>query len=123
MAELTYPFTEEGIEQALTALGTTPNAVATNLSAMGFRGCRDQESNCPVAHYLLASVPGMASVGVFAERVVSGTDRVERFDSGHAECFDIGLINEVVELPNAVAQFVLAFDLGDYPDLNSEGTS
>lgn len=118
MAEQTYPFTEEGIEAALTALGTTPNAVATNLSAMGFRGCRDQESNCPVAHYLLASVPDMASVSVYAERLLLTDDP----GSGHVEGFDVDLsvAPTVVNLPQPVVDFVNSFDFGLYPDLDTE---
>jgi hypothetical protein len=118
---ITYPFAEDGIEQALTALGTTPNAVATNLSAMGFRGCRDQESNCPVANYLLASVSDMASVSVFVEELPDGYSSSA---GGHAECFDLTPDRQqplfVIELPRPVVDFVLTFDRGDYPDLITE---
>jgi hypothetical protein len=119
MAEQTYPFTEEGLTAALTALGTTPNAVATNLSAMGFRGCRDQESNCPIAHYLLASVPDMASVSVFSEAYVNAPSR---FEYGHVEGFDMDLTQPplIVDVPAPVAGFVFAFDKGDYSDLDME---
>jgi hypothetical protein len=122
MAELTHPFTEDGLTAALTALGTTPNAVATNLSAMGFRGCRDQESNCPVAHYLLASVPDMASVSVFSE---SFNDATSRTESGHVEGYDLDLTAPalVVNLPAAVIAFVDVFDKGGYSDLDMEASN
>jgi len=119
MAEQTYPFTEEGLTSALTALGTTPNAVATNLSAMGFRGCRDQESNCPVAHYLLASIPGMASVSVWSESFNEADNRTE---SGHVEGYHLDFDSPVlvVNLPAAVVAFVDVFDKGGYSDLDME---
>jgi hypothetical protein len=118
----TYPFTEEGLTSALAALGTTPNAVATNLSAMGFRGCRDQESNCPIAHYLLASVPDMASVSVWSE-AFSETDN--RTVSGHVEGYDLDLAQPalVVNLPAAVVAFVGVFDKGGYSDLDMEASN
>jgi hypothetical protein len=122
VAEQTYPFTEEGLTSALTALGTTPHAVATNLSAMGFRGCRDQESNCPVAHYLLASLPDMASVSVFSEAFNDATNRTE---SGHVEGYDLDLDRPtiVVNLPAAVVAFVDVFDKGGYSDLDMEASN
>lgn len=122
MTEQTYPFTEEGISDALTALGTTPNAVATNLSAMGFRGCKDQESNCPVAHYLLASVPDMASVSVFNAAL---GDRLDESATGHVEGYDMDLGRPplIVDLPAAVVGFVFAFDKGGFPDLDMEASN
>ena len=104
MAEalITYPFTEEGLRSALEALGTTANAVARNLEAMGFKGCREGESNCPVANYLLASFPGVREVVVSV-----GSAFLYRDGQEHVEA----------PWPFAVDAFVELFDAGRFPDL------
>jgi hypothetical protein len=104
MAEalISYPLTEEGLRSALEALGTTADAVARNLEAMGFRGCRSKESNCPVAHYALASIPDAREVSVIYGGVAALNAADDRVD---------------VPMTDAIEHFVEFFDAGGYPGL------
>lgn len=106
-----YSFTEDALLRAVEALGTTPRAVAANLSAMGFQGRRDEPTSCPVANYLKASVDG----AVQAEVRIDDDDLYVRLDSA-----DCGRVDAIIT-SRAAPEFVLRFDLGDYPDLIEGG--
>jgi hypothetical protein len=107
-ALISYPFTEEGLRDALAALGTSGDVVARNLSAMGFKGCRSKSSNCPVANYLLSALPDARSVEVefgwawardASERVKLDVDWPQPVED-FIEMFDAGLLPEL-EAPDA----------------------
>ncbi|GAA0738510.1 hypothetical protein Drose_04485 [Dactylosporangium roseum] len=108
---ITYEFSDEGIGKALTALGTTEQAIATNLSAMGHKGLVGSESNDPVARYVRDVIPRARSVEVYLDPV-RGDAHVIAFDGqGNAVAAD---------LPLPVQAFVTSFDMGKYPNLISE---
>jgi hypothetical protein len=101
-ALISYPFSVAGLKSALTALGTTTDAVARNLDAMGFRGCKNNDSNCPVANYLLASVSDACRV-----RVLCGDASVLDSDDNRISA----------DWPPAVDEFIELFDNGRFPAL------
>jgi hypothetical protein len=106
-----YPASEDGLLKAVDALGTTPEAVATNLSAMGLQGRRDDAACCPIANYLRASV----DEAVRDEVRIDDNDlyvRVDFADGGQADA---------IMAARAASGFVLRFDLGDFPDLIEGG--
>lgn len=103
MAELiTYDFSAAGLKDAIDALGTTPNAVAANLLAMGFKGVIDDCVRCPVARYVEASIVG-------------ATSAVVEIEHAHVD----NAANEIVAavLPKPVKEFVELFDLHRYENL------
>lgn len=106
-----YPFSDAGVEQAVKALGDSPDAVATTLLALGFQGCKGSASNCPIANYVLAVVEGAETAHVGWAYDDSLYIRVTRqaFPSvADAEGFP------------AASRFVDLFDQGDYPDLKGD---
>jgi hypothetical protein len=103
-----YPFTVAGLKSALTALGTTADAVARNLDAMGFRGCKNSESNCPVANYLLASISDACRARVLC---------------GFVDVFDSDEDRISAEWPSAVDEFIELFDNGRLPSLEVSDAS
>lgn len=105
-SELRYEFSEQGLNACLGALGDTPTAVATNLSAMGFRGFRGSSVDCPIARYVRATVDGAKVCDVQAD-----TDNEVYVRASSAD----GLVDTFAL--DAVYSFVLRFDTGSYPDL------
>lgn len=109
----TYPFTEAGVAEALSTLGTTPNTVAEILSREALVGKPQDDCGCPVALYLQAVIEGHPRAGIYHDdhwfACVWRRDRPDNADL-------------TVDLPDAVRDFVLAFDRGEYPDLIEEGT-
>lgn len=110
---LRYPFTEQGLSEALEALGTTPQAVATNLSAMGFTGKVNEPLCCPVANYPRASVTSADSACVAKDESMTLYAEVE--SPAH--------LGELVggRLPQPVDAFIAQFDARLFPDLIDEG--
>lgn len=108
----TYDFSDAGVEEALEALGTTPNAVASTLSAMGFRGCKSNERNCPIVNYIVSSIPEADTAGVWTD---DDGDAIVQAERGYGDSLVIvGAHSETVGV------FVRCFDRGDYPDLIDE---
>jgi hypothetical protein len=108
-ALISYPFTNRGVLDALKALGTTADAVARNLDAMGFKGCQSSEHNCPVANYLLSAITGARRAGV---------------SSGYADVWDTDDGDPVsAEWTAAVDEFVELFDNGRLPQLEAPDAS
>jgi hypothetical protein len=107
---ITYPFTHAGVTSALTALGKTPNRVAANLSALGFRGAQADCDDCPLVHYLKAVFPSAHTVRVSqtAVHLVAG--------------FGDDSVDLEVEHTVPTGAFVQRFDNADsdYPDLIEE---
>lgn len=110
-ALISYPFTEDGLRDALVALGTTPHAVATNLIGMGVTGKVNEPLCCPVANYLRASVEG-------ARAACLGKDeRSDLFAEVDREPDDESVS---IPAPAAVAGFIAQFDARLFPDLIEE---
>ena len=111
-----YPFTEAGLREALEALGTTADAVATNLLAMGFRGDREECDTCPVAKYLWVSIEGIQLVDVNQDRIRIG-DSAEAFEVGGG---DIREPDDTITVgtPSPVTEFIQRFDHGQFEDLD-----
>lgn len=107
----TYPFTEEGVAQALQALGATPNMVAEYLSREALAGKPKDDCGCPVALYLQAVIEEHPRAGIYHDdhwfACVWSRDRTNN-------------VEMEVDLPAAVRDFVLAFDRSEYPDLIEE---
>lgn len=87
--------------ELLAALGDTELEVAVSLRERGIKGRPGNARCCPVANYL---TPGVPCVAVDEDSVA--------FSGKHSR--------EYVLLPGPVADFVIAFDHGAYPDLVSE---
>jgi hypothetical protein len=110
---LRYPDTDEGLKAALTALGTTLDAVVRNLSAMGVQGRRGVECECALAAYLQLVVPDAPRVHVYLDdndtevHVVTGTVR---------RALGVGVTASAV-VGGPLPTFVRRFDGGAYPDL------
>jgi hypothetical protein len=109
-ALISYPFTNRGVLDALKALGTTADAVARNLEAMGFKGCQSSENNCPVANYLLSAITGARRVGV---------------STGYADVWDADDGDDPVsaDWTAAVDEFIELFDNGRFPALEAPDAS
>lgn len=111
-SELRYEFSEQGVSDCLSALGTTAGAVATNLSAMGFEGALNEPCRCPVANYLRTVIVGAVAAGVSKDENYVLYAEVENGDGGSVM---------VPAIPRPVADFVLQFDNRLFPDLIEEG--
>lgn len=109
---ISYPFTDAGVAEAIAALGTTENAVATNLFALGFRGIQGSESQDPLGRYLVASIKDAAHVEVIVEVGV----RAEAY----AVVSTPNREDVAADLPPHVVTFVLRFDDGKHPELIEE---
>ncbi len=106
---ISYPFSDEGVKAALAALGTTENAVATNLYSLGFRGVQGSESQDPLGRYLVASVKDAAHAEVIVE-VGSNGEAYAILRTPNRE-------EVAADLPPHVRTFILRFDDGKHPDL------
>jgi hypothetical protein len=94
-----YPATNEGLREALKALGTTREQVASTLDRLGIRGRRGDCRTCPVALYLTDVTGGHVLVDVLDVRLGSPADHV------------------LVMLPTPVRDFIDRFDQDYYPGL------
>jgi hypothetical protein len=110
-ALISYPFTEEGLRDALEALGTTAENVGRNLLAMDFKGVREDPCRCPVARYLAAAVPDAKYMDVYRESVVAYVD-AEAYGQRDP---DDALF--AVRTPGAVNDFIGQFDGFCHADL------
>ena len=88
------------VEQALDALGTDPAAVAATLVREGCTGKRDTGEACPVYNYLDSRFRGL--VGEVDGDTVWLNER-----AGY----------DAVPMPDAVQEFISAFDGGEYDEL------
>lgn len=104
----TYPLTGEGLATALEDLGKTANTVAEILSREALVGKPGDDCGCPVALYLQAVIEEHPRAGVYQEdHYFACVWRSDRPDNAEL----------TVDLPDAVRDFVRAFDRGEYPDL------
>lgn len=107
MATDPYPFTDEGLTAALSALGGTGDAVAETLAAGNWRGLRDECSACPVAVYLKAKFGRDTHVEVTQIQV--SIERDMWIDEGYGMGY-MAHQTVVVETPDPVTDFVTDFD-------------
>lgn len=99
-----------GLNQALDALGYTPDTVAARLSAMGCTGRVGMAECCPVSHYLEQVMPcGYEDIDDCGPAVECDPYRIR------ARVEDAGWL--AVDTPAAVARFIVAFDNSCYPKL------
>lgn len=87
---------------ALDVLGDTADDVADVLTAGGWKGLRNDPSACPVAVYLKAVVPNVAVATVS----VNGTTLITTDEH-----------TTHMPTPHGPAEFVAAFDNGEYDEL------
>lgn len=107
-ALISYPFTKDGVHDALKALGPSVDSVARNLAAMGFKGCRSKQHECPIANYLLAAITSTHRVSVGFGEVDVWTPISERL---------------TVPWTDAVGDFIEYFDNGALPELEAPDAS
>lgn len=112
MAE--YPFTDEGLRQALRALGGYRDHVAATLRRMGIKGTPCVAGQCAIAVYVERLFGGYVTVGP-ADVGVTRTISAVEFGEMWTEYERIE-----ANLPAPVASFVRAYDLAQYPDLIKE---
>lgn len=95
--------TSETVEDALARLGSSVSAVKAGLEQMGYKGDH-HGSNCPVANYLKDQ---------FNSNFVVGWAKVyEMNEDGSAG-------KSLATVPVPVGDFVLSFDKGNYPELET----
>jgi hypothetical protein len=93
-----YPLTDEGLWEALKALGDTPEEIAAALRRLGIKGQQHNCADCPGARYLLAIWPDLDLVE-FDVPIVQIRRQPER---------------ATVNPPEAVRSFVALFDNRQY---------
>lgn len=110
---ISYPFTEQGLRDALEALGTTDSAIATNLLGMGYRGKRGSENFCPVANYVRSSIIGAYTASVLLD------EKEEPYISV------IGQSGARVDSiwTYTLGEFIWQFDSGEHPELEAPDAS
>lgn len=106
----------EKIQLAVESLGSTADEVAETLRARGINGRRDSGCDCPVARFIRSEVPETAGNWNIAGYWMDG-EYVQLPQSRFALPF------ARVDLPDPVADFVLAFDGGDYAHLAELGAT
>lgn len=91
----------EQVNATIAALGDSADQIAATLDAKGIRGRRGRACDCPVARYLLTSIPDLNGVYV---------------SSGSIGAYTKTVSVEMYTRPGLVA-FIVAFDDGAYPQL------
>jgi hypothetical protein len=97
------PYTEDGLRDALHALGAHATTVAETLTTHGHRGQRGCASRCPIARYLAHEFPDVVGVDV-------DTDIATLWLSGDPDGHHLGDCRVTVDMPLPVAVFVRRFD-------------
>lgn len=110
MAE--YPFTEEGLRDALKALGRRRQKVRRTLRKHRCLGDPDSCNSCPVAMYLM-QIFGTDDV-VVEDRATLTLDRF--VDEGNGRYYE-ATDRISVAVPPPVFDFMNSFDALQYPDL------
>lgn len=102
--ERTYTQDLDGVWEALIALGDEDQKVAAVLRGNGIKGKPTEACACPIANYL---------AGIFGEMSTPEVDgaTVKLLGWDHSA---------FMQLPEAVADFVVSFDSNCYPDLIEE---
>jgi hypothetical protein len=106
------PLTEQWLSDVLTELGPTADDIAASLRTAKITGDRNDPSTCPIARYLAQRVRQAAPSCRITAISVSTRIRVG------VDVPDTGYCSVAVETPEAVDQFITAFDKeAAYPDL------
>ena len=94
-------------EEAIAALGTTPEQVTDKLREMGIKGYRRMAGSCPIAKYLNAC-------GFHLVTVCNSARRYDHFRSATQarQCH----ASETILLPPAIKNWILDFDNYHYPE-------
>lgn len=92
--------------ELLAALGDNADQIAASLHAAGITGERGKCGTCPIAVYLLRSALGCHAVDV------DGSVKLWFTDGDGVQHV------EKLRMPEPIGDFVVAFDLGDYDELN-----
>ncbi len=112
MAELRYPFNDEGLSDALVALGTTLGAVVCNLTVLGVRGRRGVECGCPLAVYVAGVLDGATDAYVYLDDNDTEVHVIAQIRVG-GEHVDQVAATHGGSLPT----FVRLFDRGRFPEM------
>jgi len=110
---VTATTTARRVRYLLADLGDSPDAVAETLRAAGITGVREVGSACPVANWLHHQEPTLGDLEVSEEEVAL----LLSDDDEPGDHF------EWVIQTDAVADFIVRFDHGHYPDLVAGGAS
>lgn len=105
-----YPFTDEGLHDALIALGRTKRTVALTLMRGGWRGKRNDCAKCPVANYVAAMFghDSILDVGPDSVTVTRDIWVDQGYGMGYSDPQCI-----VAHLPGAVREWIREFDFTD----------
>lgn len=90
------------LAEALAALPTTADGIATQLRNKGIQGVRTDSCNCPITNYLTSLGFGLVDV-----------------DPGLIEA-EGGDGFEVEVTPPGISEFIVRFDGGEWPELVSD---
>ena len=96
-------------EEAIAALGTTPEQVTDKLREMGIKGYRSRAGSCPIAKYLNACGFHMVTVCNSARRYEGKHIGVSVY---HFQCH----ASETILLPPAIKNWIFDFDNDHYPE-------
>lgn len=109
-----YPFTDEGLREALRRLGRRRQKVRRTLRKLGCTGDPDSCNSCPVAVYLTRAL-GYDDVIVDGPYATATRD-VLADPEGYGDFYaDVETIR--VLLPKPITDFIDSFDGRQYPDL------
>jgi hypothetical protein len=100
-----------GVEQVLRALGNDLDTIVSSLEAHGVRGMPKDPEECALARYLNAVIGGDPAIS--AVRVWQHSVRVHL-----RSCLGRSV---VVQLPEILSQFIVAFDVLGFPQLVAGG--
>jgi len=100
------------LRELLAGLGSTESEVAQTLRSAGIEGTKKSARDCALALYLRAVVTGDMRVGSI---VVWGPTIVVHRTGGLRLPIRLAV-------PAPVRTFIAGFDLGDYPELQRDGT-
>lgn len=108
MTEIRYPFTDKGLLDSLMALGTTPEAVERNLFAMGVRGRRGSECQCPLANYVTRVVEDAQTAYIYQDEAKTEL---------YVMAAHVPQVHVTAVIGGSLAQFVVLFDTGQFDTL------
>lgn len=112
------------IQDYLRGLGSDPDEVAETLRTMEVTGVKSFGTNCPVSRALSQAGYGDWSVSVYLSQEIVGwePDKVEVEWGDNTNLYPItkAVYGRDVINPGPVNDFIIRFDKGLYPDLETE---
>ena len=115
--EGTAQVTETLLDEMLGELGSTSDAVADTLRRAGFKGPRQEMTNCPVAKFVSDQIAKRVPSVQVVVSVSADTVIITRPSSTDGEYGDY---LTSTEMPDPVAEFIQRFDSSIYSDLIEE---